>query len=490
MNRKIIILIVLFFLSLRPRFGLSDETNSDVYYLSLKQVSQLTLNNNFDIQLAKFDAQMKATDLDKEKSIFDTVIDAEIKYRNDQLKKSSTIYGTKNLTNEYNFAVTRKTSTGTTLTLNFDNERSWTNSSFTTTNPAHDSRASLNIKQELGKNFFGIYDRGNIEITRIDIENAEYTSLDKIELNLAKAQKAYFRLVLAMKSLQIKKEMLKRAEELYNLDKTKLKDGLIEMPELLAAEANLKQRKSDVLLAENELDFAMNQLKFILNLNEKSLKILPTDDFNVTLGDLTLEDSLKRAFSYRRDYIISKNKIKVEKIKLVMNKNNLWPEVNLEASFIRNGIDDHFSGAINSISGEDNSEYFVGLKINLPLENRLAKSEYNKVKLEKAKAIVTMKKIERLVLTNIVDSVRNCNILYNNTQIQKNIVSIQKNKLEEEEKRFRYGRSNTDTIIRYQDDLLNAKLLAEKAAYEYQLSLIDLALAENTLLDKYIKDKL
>jgi outer membrane protein TolC len=93
-------------------------------------------------------------------------------------------------------------------------------------------------------------------------------------------------------------------------------------------------------------------------------------------------------------------------------------------------------------------------------------------------------------LTNIVDSVRNCNILYNNTQIQKNIVSIQKNKLEEEEKRFRYGRSNTDTIIRYQDDLLNAKLLAEKAAYEYQLSLIDLALAENTLLDKYIKDKL
>ncbi|MFH1655672.1 MAG: TolC family protein [Candidatus Omnitrophota bacterium] len=494
-NSFILTLVSLFCLSLFSQLCLAEEEDQastqetiGVYFLSLDEVSRLALENNFDIQLAKFDARIKGTDLEKEQSIFDTVIDAEIKYKDDQLKRTSSLIGTKSLTNEYNFGATKKTSTGTTLTVDLDNERSWTDSSFATINPAHESKVTLGITQELGKNFFGLNDRGTIKITKIDIENAEYTSLDKIELNLANAQKAYFRIALALKSLQIKHEILQKAQDLFNLHSEKIKDGLTEMPELLAAQANVRQREADVLIAENELEFSMNYLKFILNLNEDYPEILPEDEFSIDAENTDLEKVLKDAFINRRDYTIAKNEVKAKNINLEMKDNNLWPEINLEASLARNGIESNFSKALSDAGSEDNPEYYVGIRLSFPIENRLAKSQYNRAELEKAKAIVDMKRIERFILTVLIDAVRNCNIYRKRANIQIDIAAIQENKLKEEEKRFKYGRSNTDTIIRFQEDLLNAKLLAAQAAYDYHVSLIELSLSENTLLDKYSED--
>jgi len=62
---------------------------------------------------------------------------------------------------------------------------------------------------------------------------------------------------------------------------------------------------------------------------------------------------------------------------------------------------------------------------------------------------------------------------------------LQAQKLNEEEKRFRYGRSDTDTLIRFQGDLLKARETAAAAKYRYYASLIDLSLKEGTLLNHY-----
>ena len=49
------------------------------------------------------------------------------------------------------------------------------------------------------------------------------------------------------------------------------------------------------------------------------------------------------AFENRRDYKKAKNDIDASGLNLVMQKNNSWPEVNLEASVARNGLKRHFS---------------------------------------------------------------------------------------------------------------------------------------------------
>jgi outer membrane protein TolC len=173
-----------------------------------------------------------------------------------------------------------------------------------------------------------------------------------------------------------------------------------------------------------------------------------------------------------------------------MQKNNLWPEINLEASVSRNGLNNHFSQAIQDISSEDNREYFLGLKIKFPLQNRQAKSEFNKAKIEQAKALLDLKRIERWILIEMKDGVRNCRILEQRASKQENVVRLQEEKLAAELKAYQYGRSDTDTVIRYQDDLLSSRLLYTQALFDYKQSLVELSLKENILLDHFWKDEL
>ncbi len=500
MYRKILLILIILNFSLSAfsegnpirNIGLSidDSEISNGVYLTLEEVSQLALSNNFDIQLAQFDAQFKETDLDDAMSVYDTIIEAEAKLGDDRRKTASSLAGTKSETRDYNLGISKKLSTGTTLDLDFDNQRSWTNSGFTTVNPAHDSQVKLTLKQELGKNFFGIKDRSNVQITKIDIQNTQYTSLEKIEQMLARVQKTYWKIAQHLNIVRIKKDMLSRADELFQIDKQKINRGVIEKPQLMASEANLRQKEIDLILAQNELQFHINELKFLLNLEDKDKVILPKEKFDLIIQPIELSQALKTSLQNRRDYLKAKNEVDSKKIKLVMKRTSLWPEINLEASIARNGLNDHFSQAIKDIGSEDNPEYFLGLRIEFALENREAKSEFNKAKIEKAKALINLKKIERQIIIQIKDSVRDCNILGQRVKKQEDVVKLQEEKLGSELKRYQYGRSDTDTVIRYQDDLLSSQILYTEALWDYKDALIELSLNENILLDRFWKDAL
>jgi outer membrane protein TolC len=473
-------------------YGLFKEKRfiSNGIYLSLDEVCSFALSNNFDIQLAQFDAQFKEADLDKARSVYDVFIEAEANFNDDRRKSSSVFSGTKTETRNYKLGISQKLPTGTTLGVDFDNQRLWTNSGYTSVNPAHDSSVKLSLKQELGRNFFGIKDRSNIKITKIDIQNARYTSLDKIEQMLSTVQNVYWRIAHYLNIVKIRQDMLIQASELFKINQEKIHKGIIERPQLIASEANLRQKEIDLILAQNEFAFHINELKFLLNLDDEDKIILPKDDLVLSEQLKGLDESLEVAFQHRRDYLKAKNEVDSKEIKLVMERNNLWPEINLESSAARNGLREHFSQAMKDVSSEDNPEYFFGLSIEFPLQNREARSGFNKAKIEKAKALIGLKKIERKILVDIKDSVRNCNILQQRAQKQENVVKLQEEKLIEELKRYKYGRSDTDTVIRYQDDLLSSKLLYTQALLDYKQALIELSLKENSLLDKYWKDTL
>ena len=161
------------------------KLKDDVYTLSLEDVTRLALQNNFDIQLAQYDAQIARSKQGEAESIYDTIFEAEVKYRDNQKARTTTILGTKNLENDYNLSLSKKFSTGTKIDVDMTNARDWSNSVFVTLNPSYDSAFGVTLEQELGKNFFGIQDRGTVKLTKLDIENSRYTSLEKIEESVA-----------------------------------------------------------------------------------------------------------------------------------------------------------------------------------------------------------------------------------------------------------------------------------------------------------------
>ncbi len=484
------ILHVFLFCLLSFAYGDEQKGNQEIFRLSLEETTRLALANNFGIQLAKYDVWIARTDERGVESIYDTILTAKVAYQDNQRKQSTTIFGTKVVDNNYNIGLSKKFSTGTTVRVDVLNNRNFSNSVFSTSPLTHDSTLGMTVTQELGKNFFGIQDRGNIKVTRVDIENTEYTSLEKIEINIAEVQKAYWDLVLQIEQVKIEEDIVEQAKKLYDLQQKKLKDGLVELPEVIASEANYKKRKNALILAENKAKEKSNVLRLLLNITDDNSIIEPTQTFEVPEEKKLLEVFLKNAFQNRRDYKKACNIIKAKNIQLSMKKSNIWPEVNLTATLEKNGLGDHFKQAVTQITEEDNPNFSAGLTVSFPLENQEAKSQLKAAELAKAKEVLKLKLLERQITIAIIDQVRNCNVFQELVFSSEEIAQLQDKKLREEEKRFNQGRSDTDTLIRFQEDLVRARGEAVESKHRYYTALIDLQRKSGELLGKYWEGEL
>lgn len=458
--------------------------------LSLAEVTKIALENSLDIQIAKFDAYISRTSQDESESIFDTIFSAEAAYNRDRQEIISAFIGTDTKESVFSLGLEKKLPTGTTLSLDATSAKTKTNNSWVDLNSYTEAKLKFSAVQELGKNFFGLADRSNIKITKIDIENSELVSLDDIEEALYEVQRAYWILALRQEEVKIAEDMLDETKKLYKIYEQKRDLGITEESEFLAIEALLKARQSTLNIASLARQTAKNNLLFLINRGDFEQNIITQDSLHQEARKVDLYEALKGAVESRRDYKRIKNELKKNKIDLVVKKNALWPQIDLEATFIRNNIDTGRSKAWGNITNDGGEEVFFKVSLNVPLERRAERSALRKVDLEKSRFLLKFKQVERLILQEINDKVNQVNTMQSQIELFKETTVIHRKKLDYQIGRLRSGRSNSDTLITYEEDLLRARLSLSEYSSRYQIALIELELAQNRLLDKYWQEPL
>jgi outer membrane protein TolC len=449
--------------------------------LDISEVTTLAMENNFDIQIYKLDQSISEKELLKAQSVYDASLDASYIYDENRLDNAFPFSGTSTTTVSQEATLKKKLPTGTVLSAGLGHSRQATNSMFSSINPYHESEALLSVTQPLARNFLGIIDRNTVKITGLDVENTGYTSLDKIEKELADSQKAYWRLLLAYKDLRLTEELLDNTKSLFVANKNKFDMGIVEAPEFYGVEADLNQKQNNVLLANDYLNSALNDLRLRLNLT-RDLVITPKDDFECPELNATFDNVLITALNNRRDYKSAKNNIKKMNLALEMKKNSLWPQIDLKGTFKKNGLNQKFEDSIKEITSKDYPEYTVEVVFSFPLENSQARAEYTQKELEKAKALVELKKIECLIFVQVNDAFYHANRMYDSVNFLRLAADFEHKKYLGEEDRFNKGRSDTDRLLRYQNDYLNAEVRFLRSMYDYKEAVIDLNVAMNNLL--------
>ena len=305
--------------------------------------------------------------------------------------------------------------------------------------------------------------------------------MDKIERELASAQKAYWNLLLASRQLDVTEKLLESAERLHENNKNNFAIGLIEPPEFYAITANLKEKQKDTLLAKDNVNTATNFMILKLGLDKK-MAITPKDDFECKDMGVSFEDLLRIALQNRRDYALAKNNVKINDLYIEMKKNEMWPQIDLTGTLKKNGLSEEFSTSIQEIYSENYPEYTVEVEFNFPIENSSARAEHSQKELEKVKTLLKLKKTECLVLVEAHDAFIHARSVYESVRLLEEAAELQRKKYAGEEDRFNKGRSDTDRLIRYQNDYLGAQLNHLRSLYDYKAALIDLEVATNMLL--------
>jgi outer membrane protein TolC len=311
-----------------------------------------------------------------------------------------------------------------------------------------------------------------------------------------------------IEDLSSKRKSLQSAEDLEREFKIKIEAGALAPIEIYQAKAEVALRKQDVIVAESLVKRSEDELKAGLNLYEDetywNVSLIPTDKPEIGIIDDNLPEIIAVALEKRPDFKQAKLNLQASNIEVKYTKNQTLPRIDFVGSVGTTGLagrpqdsggmfggegepspwDGHWDDVYNSMTDGDYYKYSVGVKIEFPLENRLAKSQYSRAKIQKMQSITNIKNTENIIIKEVRDAVRKFNTTKEVIASATASLRLTNEKLKAEEKKYEVGMSTTHDVLEFQDDLADAESTLAFAQTEHQKAAANLARTKGVLLEE------
>jgi outer membrane protein TolC len=357
-------------------------------------------------------------------SSYDPAITGNFSYNDATQPLSNTsIYGVqslKSLTYTGNFGYAQAFPTGTSFAANFYNDRNTNNSPFTYLKPELDASYVLTIQQQLLAGFgFG----PNLRFLRI-ARNNQKISDEAFQLQVittvTQIANMYWDLVAAYEDEQVKSRSLDFANQTLTSGRKQLELQAIPAMDVMKDEAEVANREQDLSIAKSTLQFQELLIKNALtkNLDDPILEAMPVKPVQVSTDDGTVpsavsptEDIIAEALAHRIELSISTIDLQNRDISRKAANNNLLPSLSLIGEYggaglagIGNptsGITSNaplgYGGALNNAFNNSSPDYYVGLAMNIPIRNRIAKSDQYRSELESRQADLRLQQLKKQI---------------------------------------------------------------------------------------------
>ena len=475
---------------MRPQFFLSGLlvllffpfiATAETIVLTSDAVKNTALEKNLEVQLASLDQEIGEQDLPAVQSIYDMTLSARAVHLQDKLERTTIVFGTETNTTNYDISLSQKTPLGTELGLGFLNQRETTDSAFATVNPSFDSEVAMTLRQPVAKNAFGFVDRKKIQLVKKQLEALDYTVKSRIEAAVYKTLTDYWLFYRAHHLGNLANESLAKARKLYDANVRKKEMGLIEPPDLYAFAANHNIQQNNQLITQDLLSSATETIRMDLSFSSGE-KPRPGQENFGKKKDSALDEALLQAFETRPDYLALKKEVEALNLKVALNKNSRWPQIDVVSSLTLNGIDNGYGQAVEDI-GDGHPAWSVGMEFAFPLQNRASRSDAKKSELERVKKIVELKRKEQEITRQVTEKTAQLKHAEKRLTATRMASDNQYKKMAGEMQKYDRGRSDSDTVIRYQNDYIETKKLALDAEVNYALTALDLEFVTGKLLE-------
>jgi outer membrane protein TolC len=293
--------------------------------------------------------------------------------------------------------------TGTSLTVDFNNSRITENSPDTFLNPTLNSYYQVTLQQQLLAGFgFGPNLR-YLRIAKNDKRISDYAFRDQVTSTISQIADIYWDLVAAYQDEQLKEQSLKFAQETLDSDQKQLALQAIPALDVTKAAGEVAARDGDLSIAKVTLESEQSLMKNALtrNLDDPILEavaVIPTDSVQVdpSGASVPLAQLIAMAMKNRPELQESAINLENENISRKAATNALLPTVNLVGYYGGTGLGGpdnpaaqlpstaptSYGGAVQNAFNNSAPNYYVGVNINIPLRNRVAKSDQYRSELE------------------------------------------------------------------------------------------------------------
>lgn len=327
-----------------------------------------------------------------------------------------------------------------------------------------------------------------IQVAEADADIAFQTYRQQTMRVVSEAIASYWDLYLARKKHKLRKESEHNAEALLQDNLARVKTGKMAETEVLEAEAGLALRKSIVSEAKQTIVIAMNSVRIFLSSSAAETKddIEPAEQLVLKEAQPDYAESLSKAFKLRAEYIASRRKMKREEIRLVFAKNQRWPQLDLKGSYNMNGLADNWGHSWDDALTQDFETWSIGVELRILLGgDQKSRSELAATRQRKRQTLLEMKSVEVALANEIDTAIKNVHNSREQAGHYASVADMNRRLLDAEIARFKAGKSNSRILLERDEDLNRAREAEIGSLVKYQKALLQLDLAEGSLLVKH-----
>jgi outer membrane protein TolC len=336
------------------------------------------------------------------------------------------IYGTPSLqlnTGQTNFLYSQAFATGAALSVEFNNSRQSTNSPYFNLSPVLSSMYRVSFQQPLLAGFgFG----PNLRYLRIANNNKKISDIafkDQVMTTVTQIENIYWDLVDAYEQSQVSEQSLAFAQQSFDTAKKELKLESIPAMDVMRAEAEVSKRDQDLTVARTTLQLQELLIKNALtkSLDDpvlEAMPVIPTDRLESTQApaDEAVQDLIAEALHDRPELSESDVDLLNRQISRKAARNALLPSLSLVGFYGGSGlagplnptynvpgipntstVPTEFSGALENAFNSSSPDYYIGLNLNIPLRNRVAKADQYRSELEYRQAELRREQLRKQI---------------------------------------------------------------------------------------------
>jgi outer membrane protein TolC len=406
-----------------------------------------------------------------------------------------------------NLNYTQSFPTGTTLSFDLDNNRQTTNSIFTNLLPQIGTYYRFTFQQQLLAGFGTGPNQRYLRIARNNKKISDIAFKMQLIATITQVANIYWDLVSAYEEEKVNEQSYAFAQQ--SLDNAKKQLQLEAIPEMdvLRAEAEVSRRDQDLTVAKTDLQLQESLMKNALtrNLDDPTLEampVVPTDTLDTLqeIPEQPTQELITEALADRPELSETEIDLKNREITRKAAANALLPTLQLVGFYGGTGlagdlnpyyytattqtVPTNWWGGFENAFNNTSPDYLVGLNLNVPIRNRIAKADQYRSELEYRQAELRQQQLKKQIRIEVrnaeyaleqgrarVDAARQARDL-----AQKTFTIMQK----EQE----LGAGSSFQTLTAQRDLALAELDLVNASTAYQKSKLELQRVTGTTLQE------
>ena len=468
--------------------------------LSLQDAILMAFKNHADITVAKLEIPVQGADISVARSLWDPRFVGSGSYRESEIPiddqptfSGNTLDKSENTNILFSAEVTQRYYTGTeaSVFLRSSRNRGQTFIGTISLPPVTELRPQLGVAvtQPLLKGLSISANKADIQLAQNNYAMSRLDFRLVVEGILADVENRYWEAIFARENLQVKQASLVTAQEVFRISQARFDVGDVAELEVITAEADVKAQAEEIIRARNHLENAEDRLaKAILPPDAQEVgrrQIRPTDEPTMEEVDVDLQVSIETALERRPDLRRRRRELRQASILQRRAQHDLLPTLNLTGSYAVNGLGRDPGNAYKEMFTGDFADWGVGLTLEVPIGNRLARGNLQKAKYQKQQAEVRLNNQEADIIYEVRVAARSVQSARERVRAAEAARVLADRRLEVERAKLEEGATIARAVLDAQEDLLAAQSSEIRARIDHRLAMTALQKSESTLIERH-----